>query len=600
MIRTPTRTKTLSFAGPQVDFHFPSPESAPNDSLDNYHMSNHHLLNDAVGRNPSQNSSGTSNGVDSAHYSFANISDNTTGGRNVGNAKRSSQVPSWSSGSGSCRRYPITLAPMSNVPALTRPVAPDSADVRTNDTAAFLRRKRSPEDYALHSISTSAYTIPTADNISFQITFGSSDKSHALGSLRRSPSLGRKLPSRRAPGSSSDAPVLDSLPKRAASVRSTKTKLKRSQAVRCKGGLLQFFLQIGARARNRVRRWRLAVRKKLFTYKAKRLAKKNKKQTTSHLKRGNGYVSNIQRSISSASLRSSARKSSDAAPKEPPIAGAHPGPVSNPLETPPKTTRKSLRRSPSSIKRAASILTRANSSGTITQGAAEKNTAGDNIPRTKMVRSGPSLSLSSIVRQPSIVVNNKVIPLASLNEESKDYTIEEEDEDEYVIDTDCMKKSARGYSESSSDSNSGSSRDETYHDTLENPTPDESLQPEEKVSRALDAWNHYLRAVVAQRVLMRLQIRRFQESGGDPECQELIDAIISDYEENSSSHYESDLRSDSTSLTSVSEYEGRISSSVASDASAGISGSIFSARPFQQTMKNSVKRSLTLPVGFRV
>ncbi|KAM3163725.1 Altered inheritance of mitochondria protein 44 [Lachancea thermotolerans] len=601
MIRTPTRTKTLSFAGPQVDFHFPSPESAPNGSLDNYHMSNHHLLNDAVARSPSQNSSGTSNGVDSAHYSFANISDNTTGGRNAGNGKRSSQAPSWSSGSGSCRRYPVTLAPITNASALARPGDSGAADVRKNDTAAFLRRKRSPEDCALHSISTSAYTIPTADNISFQITFGSSDKGHSLGSLRRSPSFGRRLPSRRTAGSSNNAPVSASLPARAASVRSTQSTLKRSQAVRCKGGLLQFFMQVGVRAKNRIRRWRLAVRKKLFTYKAKRLAKKNKKQTTSHLKRGNGYVSNIQRSISSASLRNSQRKNSDSASKETPATVARSGALPNPLETPPKTTRKSLRRSPSSIKRAASILTRANSSGTITQGTAEKNNAGENIPRTKLVRSGPSLSLSSIARQPSIVVNNKVIPLTSLNEDTKDYTIEEEEEDEYVIDTDCMKKSVRGYSQSSSgSSNSGKSSDETYHDSLENPTPDESLLPDEKVSRALDAWNHYLRAVVAQRVLMRLQIRRFQESGGDPECQELIDAIISDYEENSSSHCDSDLRSDSTSLTSVSDCEGRVSSSVASDVSVGITGSIFSARPFQQTMKNSVKRSLTLPVGFRV
>ena len=99
---------------------------------------------------------------------------------------------------------------------------------------------------------------------------------------------------------------------------------------------------------------------------------------------------------------------------------------------------------------------------------------------------------------------------------------------------------------------------------------------------------------------MRLQIRKFQDSGANPECQELIDAIISDYEENSSVHNESEFRSDSTSLTSVSESVTSGTSFECSEIYSRSGDTVASLKPFHRAINGSVKRSLTLPVGFRI
>lgn len=613
MIRTPTRTKTQSFAGPQVDFLFPAPNSAPLAEIDSYHMSNHYLLNEVVKDRASQmsdKSTGSSNAIDSGFYSFANISDNTTSGRNPGRPKRSSEASSWTSGASVMhRQYPATLAPMVSAPILENP---NSSSAWGRAATASLRRKRSPgSSSGFRSMSTAAYTIPTADNISFQITFESHSDAESSGSIRNSPlgkqggSLIRRSSSKAKLHSATRSNITRSTSSliRPECARFASSSLKRSQAVRCKGGLLQFFLQTGGRVKNRIRRWRLAVRKKLFTYKSRRIAKNNKKQTTSHLKRANGYVSNIKRSMSNISLKNSSihspiRPSPDATALIPVKAKA--STAFSPYNTPPKGTRTSLRRSPSSIKRAASILTSGNSLSIIRREIAEKNLNHEGIPRTKIVRSEPSMSLSSIVRQPSIVVNNNVIPLSRMNGEANEFAIEEEDEDEYVIDTDCMKRSTGGYSDNTSDGISDVSSADEYHDSSETPKQELIENPGDEVERALDAWNHYLRSVVAQRILMRLQIRKFQDSGANPECQELIDAIISDYEENSSVHNESEFRSDSTSLTSVSESVTSGTSFECSEIYSRSGDTVASLKPFHRAINGSVKRSLTLPVGFRI
>ncbi|SCU79783.1 LAFA_0B05578g1_1 [Lachancea sp. 'fantastica'] len=585
MLRSPTRTKTSSFGGSQVDFQFPpSPSTIQEKSLNNYQMSNHHLLNSAVlARDNASNlfsdsSAGLSNGIDSGNYSFANISDNTTARQGVHKGPKASYASSRGSNASMVRqRYPETLAP-------------GYPSARKSDTAAFLHRKRSPDMMGHQSISTDACTIPTAENISFQITFESSPSEDSLVSLNKPAPAEPIQPSTR-----KESIKLAKKPSRARTVSSnrSRSKLKRSAAVRCKGGLLHFFSQLKSRTKSGVRRWRLAVRKKLFTYKAKRLAKKNQKQTTSHLKRANGYVSNIQRSISNNSIKVKTVKSDTAANVADTLAKKRED-VQTPVQNSHKNGHNSLRRSPSSIKRAASTLTRVN---TLANASSETaNTIGSE-PRSKLVRSDPSVSLSSIVRQPSIVVSNKVIPLSKLNGEMNDFSIKEEDEDEYVIDTEVMKRSDDNMSLSSNQSSSCDEQD--YQDTFE--YPHKEVHPEisqEKVSVALDGWNHYLRAVVAQRIATRLQIRKLQLSGTDAACEQLIKSLIPDHDGCSSSRYSDDVENELGSTTSGSAHKSPGQSSF--DTASRRNDSSMTFTPLSSALQNSVKRSLTLPVGLRV
>ncbi|CEP60139.1 Aim44p LALA0_S01e03906g [Lachancea lanzarotensis] len=580
MLRSPTRTKTSSFGGSQVDFQFPpSPSTTQEKSLSSYQMSNHHLLNSAVLARDnashvfSDSSAGLSNGIDSNNYSFANISDNTTTARQgIHKGPKVSNASSWNSGASVMRqKYPETLAP-------------GYASARKSDTTAFLHRQRSPDMLGHQSISTDACTIPTATNISFQITFESSPSEESLVSLNKS------APVEEVPRSTRKESIkLAKKPSqsRAASLNRPRTKLKRSAAVHCKGGLLHFFAQLRSRTRSRVKRWRLAVRKKIFTFKARRQAKKNQKQTTSHLKRANGYVSNIQRSISSNSIKAKSVKSDTSAKVTENLAKKR-GDVHTPVQNSQKNGHNSLRRSPSSIKRAASTLTRAN---TLANVSLEKSNTIGPEPKSKLVRSDPSVSLNSIVRQPSIVVSNKVIPLSRLNGEMNDFSIKEEDEDEYVIDTEVMKRSDDNMTMSSDQSSSGDEQE--YQDTSEYP---EITQ--EKVSVALDGWNHYLRAVVAKRISTRLQIRKLQLSGTDAACEQLVKSLLPEHEGSSSSLYSDDVRTELGSVTSGSTY--LTSGRNAYDTASKRNDSTMAFSPFRSTLQNSVKRSLTLPVGLRV
>ncbi|SCU95467.1 LAME_0F12266g1_1 [Lachancea meyersii CBS 8951] len=606
MLRTPTRTKTSSFGGSQVDFQFPPSAMAIQDkSSDSFSTSNHHLLNsellkrDNMSNIFSDSSADNSNGIDSGSYSFANISDNTTTRNRAHNGPKLSQASSWgSSASVSHQKYPTTLAPRPNSCALDN-LDPGFPSIRKSDTAAFLHRKRSHDIQGHQSISTVACTIPTAENISFQITFESSPSKESLLTVGKPARVEQsQLSNRKESFKPARAP---SRKKSITSYRSP-SKLKRSDAIRCKGGLLQFFTQLGWHAKTRVRRWRLAIRKKLFTYKAKRSAKKNQKQTSSHLKRAkNGYVSNIERSISSNSININSRVTRNASKRSTEKITRAQTPSQTTLsqtQSPSKTTRNSLRRSPSSIKRAASTLTRTSTFANATIGG-DKRDSNEPNSKTRLVRSDRSMSLNSIVRQPSIVVSNKVIPLSKLNGEINDFSIKEEDEDEYVIDTDYMKRSDDNLS-SSSDQSSGVN-DEDYQDTSEQPYDQEALElSHEKVTVALDAWNHYLRAVVAQRISTRLQIRKFQHSGTEAECQKLIDALISDYDDNSSSRYDSDLETELTPMSSINTTNDGVASRVVSDVASKTNESILSFKPLSTVFHGNVKRSLTLPIGLRV
>ncbi|SCW03352.1 LAFE_0G08526g1_1 [Lachancea fermentati] len=612
LLRKPTRTKTKSFLGSQMDFQFPSQESVAGCDLDTYHLSNHHLLNDTMTKKNDEdassqilsdytnsNSGNSSNAIDSGYYSFANISDNTTSKR-TDHSNGISMASSWTSGSQANKKYPATLAP----PMVTS----GSPIIETHSSRKSIDKSHS----AFQSISTGIGTIPTADNISFQISFHSQSGSTTQSGIKKSPTCQRNL-------SINSKPVWRSS-SRSASIASAsrtvpprrKSNLKRSKAVKCKGGLLEFFSRLGLRVRSKIQRWRLAARKRLFAYRKRHNTRKDKKQITSHLKRANGYVSNIQRSMSTASLHDLICHDGDVLSQHlssSRITSTSPGSVkqSPVASNPAKTNRNSLRRSPSSIKRAASNLTRANSMvARSTSMLSNKSSEVQNSPSSNLVRSQPSMSLHAIVRQPSIVVNNKVIPLSNLNGDGHEFSIKEEDEDEYVIDTDCMRPTDDNESEKSS--LNGSLNEDQFEDADDFYGSEEILR-QEKVNNAIQAWNHYLRSIIAKRIAMRLQVAKYQEEFNDDDCQELMDAIISDYEANTSSIYDSDVKNASTSATSVSyeDYDDvsfnlPTLSSPRNNAQlfATSNSSVLSVPNIQDAIQGSVKRSLTLPVGIKV
>lgn len=203
-------------------------------------------------------------------------------------------------------------------------------------------------------------------------------------------------------------------------------------------------------------------------------------------------------------------------------------------------------------------------------------------------------------------MNNKVIPLSNLNGDGHEFSIKEEDEDEYVIDTDCMRPTDDNESEKSS--LNGSLNEDQFEDADDFYGSEEILR-QEKVNNAIQAWNHYLRSIIAKRIAMRLQVAKYQEEFNDDDCQELMDAIISDYEANTSSIYDSDVKNASTSATSVSyeDYDD-VSFNLPSLSSprnnaqlfATSNSSVLSVPNIQDAIQGSVKRSLTLPVGIKV
>lgn len=597
IIRAPIRTKTKSFRGDQVDFKFPSNESLPRGTMEEYHLNNHHLLNNALGgENPvthdedatsqilsdytSASNTNTNSGYSSnGYYSFANISDNTTSSPRI--IVNPNEAINRLASSDSNKSDYFASHDLQNADSLHY----SSSSVVRNQLRSM---EVIPEGNVTGSVSTALQTIPTADNVSYNIASSSassisSKESTPSGTLqptqeaelKTKPKLEKhkkviepkkpvsehtkklnRVPTIKQVGSikSSNSRYSSSASSRSTSARSS---LKRSKAIRCKGGLLYYFTSLGIRIKKTLRRLRLAIRRKLFSFndknatptsnskisKSKTQNKKkstrrqtdltnNKNPSSSRQKRAQRYVSNLQRSISSKSLvpvlaplaitkplRIDTNCEAAVSKSKDPITG------SKAPKSPLVRYTPSLRRTNSSIRRAASILT---ASATMTpvnnrnsfisvsdsvNHAVTRNSSA--YSRSRLVRSKPSTSLNAIARQPSIVVENKVIPL-SMNR----FSIREEDE--YVIDTTSMRELSPVNSVSSSDYDQKSLDNHSdYADAMETVEAmeedgienNESLK-NENVSNEMsyDLMKHYLSTVIAQRIMLRVQIARLQDS----------------------------------------------------------------------------------------
>ncbi|CDO92889.1 unnamed protein product [Kluyveromyces dobzhanskii CBS 2104] len=593
MLRTPTRTKTKSYNGPQSNFRFPGTEGVSQPKHTEYDSNNHHLLNEQLNKKPeddihsqhlsdytttNSNSGNSSNG----HYSFANISDNTTNPDRLSAMKNAACAIgnnrySYISSSGSSLHYPGTLAP-----DRTPRIYPTSSPELGNPLDGNFDMQCIPETY---STITSDLTLPTADNVSFQFTL-SSGNSTAMLRKRSVPSSAKIKYNTDLTGSR------QSSLKRSATLVSRKSNLKRSNAVKCRGGLLQYFTRIGIRMKSSLRRLHMALKRKIFSYRQRHFSKSNRK-TTSHLLRSNGYFANIKRSQSMRSLASYSDTSSPTVPsglniKNTPVV-THSSSINH----------HSLRRTPSSIKRAASILTNSNSNL-----VSRSNSSLARTSSNRLVRSQPSLNLNLAVRQPSIVVKNKVIPLSQFDH--KDYCIKEEDEDEddndeYIIDT---KKMQPLNMDTESISSSLHDNDSLFEDALTSSPSTESLSPSIKVKNAKTAWDSYLRAVISQRILMRLQIAKFQNSQDHRAYKDLLEAIATDYESdaifsNNDLQTERDSMSECESLDEFTDISDSVRSTPVMIPQS-FRESFSSLANFQTSVKSGVRRNLTLPVGINI
>ena len=417
------------------------------------------------------------------------------------------------------------------------------------------------------------------------------------------------------------------------------SKLKRSNAIRCKGGLLRFFSQLGIRIKRRFRRLWLAVRRKLFSYsrgrssgsisrsksmhsvsqslvrrqtfateqstlenitlrkrhrvnghEMKRSLSSGNKLTTSHLRRTHGLVSNLQSlppqdsaAVATTDLSIISSIKSPGTPQRVSF-GKH-------------GTSSTLRRTNSSIRRAASILEASmskmdhNHNGLPITTSWKLDTlqespeleAGGNKPNTQLltkdqlatsttlqnrnnnndkpsanlrrpshlVRSRGSNSLSSIIRQPSIVVKNKVIPLSMCN-----YSMSVRNGNRVA----CWDTLSAVESQSSIDSSyfevnqplsggkddikgritvvRGTSKDferekDKAMETIEEKANDDDeeedtteLVPNRETVSSL--FNSYFRRIIYERVKLQLQMDRLQESSQEDICsiyRELLDSI---------------------------------------------------------------------------
>ncbi|CAI5338725.1 ASB_HP2_G0054010.mRNA.1.CDS.1 [Saccharomyces cerevisiae] len=610
IIRAPIRTKTKSFRGDQMDFKFPSNESLPRGTLEEYHLNNHHLLNDVfaaengVSRDEDGNSqilsdytstsnTNTNSGYSSnGYYSFANISDNTTSSPliviNQNETARLTSSDSNKSDFFASHDFPGNDS-----------LHYSSSSVVKNQLHSM---EAIPEGNITGSISTAFQTIPTADNVSYDIAPSSASsllprkstsKSAILPSTQEAKPMTKlnmekdiktielnnsvvpkpkkklnRVPTIRRVESSrfSNSRYSSSVSSKSSSSRCS---LKRSKAIRCKGGLLYYFTSLGIKIKKKLRKLRLVLRRRLFSYNVQKVPSatnskttkskaninnKSKKRgtnlvnsnsnSTPRQKKSQRYVSNLQRSISSKSLVPvlAPQKKTKPLTVDTKFKANHPQSEdskvgSNTPRSPLVSYTPSLRRTNSSIRRAASILT---ASATMTP-ANNKNSfisVPDNVShavtrnssmysRSRLVRSKPSTALNAIARQPSIVVENKVIPL-SMNR----YSIKEEDE--YVIDTSSMRELSPVNSVCSSDYDRESSESySNYADAMETTEVDNKDRVEcnneiqnvnannEETSNeeSYNLMKHYLSTVIAQRIMLRVQIarivltsRRFQSS----------------------------------------------------------------------------------------
>ncbi|QID88278.1 Altered inheritance of mitochondria protein 44 [Saccharomyces pastorianus] len=601
IIRSPIRTKTKSFRGDQIDFKFPSTESLPRGTMEEYHLNNHHLLNNTLGgENPvthdedatsqilsdytSASNTNTNSGYSSnGYYSFANISDNTTSSPRI--IVNPNEATNRLTSSDSNKSDYFASHDVQNDDSLHY----SSSSVVRNQLHSM---EVIPEGNVTGSVSSAFQTIPTAENVSYNIASSSASSISSKGTTPNGtlqptqeaetiinpklekheevikqkkpvPECKKKLnrvPTIKQVGSlkSSNSRYNSSASSRSTSARGS---LKRSKAIRCKGGLLHYFTSLGIRIKKTLHRLRSAIRRKLFSFNDKNATTsicknskiktqnnkkskkrqadliKNKDLSTSRHKKAQRYVSNLQRSISSKSLVPVLAPLQTTKPleidtnceatvsesKEPTVGPKGP-------KSPLVRYTPSLRRTNSSIRRAASILTTSatmtpvnNRNSFISVSESVNNAVTRNssaYSRSRLVRSKPSTSLNAIARQPSIVVENRVIPL-SMNR----FSIKEEDE--YVIDTTSMRELSPVNSVSSSDYDQKSLASHSDYadamETIEAIDEDEtgnskSIQEDNLKSESVsndvsyDLMKHYLSTVIAQRIMLRVQIARLQDS----------------------------------------------------------------------------------------
>ncbi|KAL6944938.1 hypothetical protein ACO0QE_002380 [Hanseniaspora vineae] len=281
------------------------------------------------------------------------------------------------------------------------------------------------------------------------------------------------------------------------------SKLKRSNAVRCKGGLLDFFIRLGKFTKKSFRQWKQAIRKKFNkkNHDGKKLNKKSptvssiKKspsmqfKTTSHLKR-NFYTNvNIKRSMSTLQSQTNSLKrkisSNASSPKKSAISTLDTGVVLQHNSSFNNTKRNSLRRSPSSIRRAVSIMNNL-----------DKNTNSATLSPSKA-----SLQLSNYIlpRSSSVVINSKPFKLDTCQEEEPLDEPEGKanigapksdnasaEHDDYVISTDKMTT----YSSHSSSSSSASGNT-VYEDAIDASPKARAKNVETHLSAIQSVDSHY-------------------------------------------------------------------------------------------------------------
>lgn len=756
IIRTPTRTKTKSFKGDQMDFKFPGGYPHDSDGVSSQEekaLNNHYLVNESlksdheradelitsvVSSTTTHSSRSKPNNINAdssnGYYSFANISDNTTSPSFLHHRDSSESNDDMISMVHINSQYPHTLAPKKN--------GNDTTNIESTDSSPSPQKKQSTRSLATHT-----NTIPTADNMSFDIissdslyrvssakleslrlpsSSSSSNISsrasllHGSATVKRTPmNLYRKPTMRKiesvifssdaseasdngvpnpllnkntnvatatAPAAATTAATaatvnksriptkqvhskinktkdLPSKPiRRMSSMRaSPKSNLKRSNAIRCHGGLLQYFEMIGIQIKKLLKQIKLLFFKKktTTTYQSKNFNTRRSSSfaTTGPLPTSNSTLQNkrlrngknttkipksrvqptnklkvshhIPNSSSLQALQpvliekinplkpNVTTSTSTTIPngnksQEQESNNGHKIPMESTFNSPiisgatsanlPSTrTNSTLRRTNSSIRRAASILT-ASSPSTTTYYSTMTHPENDSpMRRSKLIKSNGSTSLNSLVRQPSIVVKNKVIPL-SMSQYSSSHDIGENDMDSKIngsvimeehegfesnrmsnkytsplmeplnIDAfDTIKEEDEDDDERrnvSSESDSGSSifmqlettpnsmdgrdmgpvSDVSEHEEVDETKLQQEYEKRQETMRQL--MKEYLSQIIQKRIMMRLQMTKFQTTDiMDDQYKQMIDNLVVAEHENANEDEDED-ESDTSSVIS--------------------------------------------------
>ncbi|CCK72256.1 Aim44p KNAG_0J01750 [Huiozyma naganishii CBS 8797] len=706
IIRTPTRTKTKSFKGDQMDFKFPSNESIHSGSK-SIDLNNHYLLNESLGSqgksakveggltvsspilsdyttgsNTNTNAvSNSSNG----YYLFANISDNTT-------SPTFFQEQAHGEGTSSTHSDTVSLLHL-NRPEKSATVSPENKRISLSHQNTIM--SSIPENSIPNKTNTS---IAPASNVSYDIissrtmshnniilpsssSSSSMSTAYSRGSLRkgvpsvkrtalhlyRKPSMKRvdsvRFPSDSTNGHSmggvrkvtknvapldEDKPLISS----PSQLKRPTRPLKRSNAVKCKGGLLRYFELLGIRIKKSLNKLRIIVRRKLFSYnrsssvpsstkpRGKKLAEKKAKKSAAgasskkldELKKQNsvpytpsrrasssgdvGYVSKLKRSASQRMLKQL--------------------PVTPNLDDEPKLPEgtvpaksNTLRRTNSSIRRAASILTASSPSTAPYQPSNpnlrnsymdHSNGSGFTGRSSHLVKSAGSKSLNLLARQQSIVVKNKVIPLTMNRYPSADKS--EKPHNDFEAEHDFAPIQEEEENDTRSVSSMGSSIFTDVKTHVDEPQASETVDEQDlsqMKSEMVGMLSEYLTQIIYKRIAARIQEVQWDNSRAAEQAGELpygkfLDNLLSDYEDSE------DFDSDASSYTTVStgsdtvstgsDYEESKLYTVPETAMPELTSAVLASKPlfgrYQDTLLHSsavaasVHRSLTLPVGLTI